>query len=206
MTAKNKKILIICIAFVLCITCVLIGVMISTNNGWTSTPDGKESNPNYYSKEIPYLDGIELGMTYDEVKSIENRKDLGKIEEENYDTNYLRDYYYIDSGKYAYSINSEYTVLRKIQYESLEENFRVTYGFYDKKLVELTISYLHFDTNFYHEIKDKYGDPNYIEGKSFGFKAYYWYMDKFIIELEDSNSLHMMIYDSKYDPNNITFE
>lgn len=206
MTAKNKKILIICIAFVLSITCVLIEVMIFTNNGWTSTPDGKESNPNYYSKEILYLDSIELGMTYDKVRHIENRKNLGKIEEENYDTDYSRDYYYADSGKHAYSINSEYTVLRKIPNKSIDENFRVIYKFSDKKLVELTISYLHFDTNFYHELNNKYGSPNYIKGKSFGFKAYYWYMDKFVIELEDSNTLHMTVYDSKYDPNNITFE
>lgn len=213
MKAKNKKILIICIIVVALIG-IGIGLLFYFNDGYTYTPDGQVSNPNYYSDEIPFLEGVKMGMSYDQVRSavrnIESNS-IWKKDESEYDDDFSNIFYYIDTGEYAYTINSSYSVHLKNKYDEYGDRVYLYFLFSDDKLINVKFYNALSDEDKRYkttDIMDLYGNPNYIENKIFGDKLYYWYTDKFIITCNDSNveSLELWVRDISYDPDKVTMK
>ena len=205
MKAKNKKILIIGIIVVALIG-IGIGLLFYFNDGYTYTPDGQASNPNYYSDEIPFLEGVKMGMSYDQVRRITYRQ-IGHVEESEYDENYGHDYYYIDSKDYAYSITEYYRVYKSIptgRYS--DERFSIYYLFSNNKLVSVDIYSPSGDYANYSKLVDLYYNPNYIENKIFGDKTSYWYTDTMIIRCRNKNNCDISIDDVDYDFDKVTIK
>lgn len=210
MKAKNKKILIIGIIVVALIG-IGIGLLFYFNNGYTYTPDGQVSNPNYYSDEIPFLEGVKMGMSYDQVRravrNIESNS-IWKKDESEYDDDFSNSFYYIDTGEYAYTINSKYSLSWENKYDEFSDRIRLYFSFSDNKLVKIKVTVLYGDAYKTVDIMDLYGNPNYIENKIFGDKIYYWYTDKFVISCNNSNTgiFDLWIYDINYDSDKVTIK
>ncbi len=206
MTAKNKKILIIGI-IVVALVGIGIGLLFYFNDGYTYTPDGQVSNPNHYSDEIPFLEGVKMGMSPREVKMIERNKKIGEHQLYSEDLeDKVVDFYYTNSGEYAYSRDLIYSVSRveKSDY-SIDYDFRVSYYFSEKKLINVEIhamgSLISYDY-FYNKLCEKYGNAR-KQIINIGRSYNCWYFDKMVVRLTESDSDFIILecfnigYDSK---------
>ena len=210
MTAKNKKILIICI-IVATLIGIGIGLLFYFNDGYTYTPDGQASNPNYYSDEIPFLEGVKMGKSYDQVKNaiwnIESNS-IWKEDESEYNDDFSEEFYYTDTGEYAYTINASYDVRLKNKYDEHGDKIYLHFFFSDNELISIEFySPFRSEDKRYKttDIMDLYGNPNYIKNKIFGDTLYYWYTDKFVITCNNSNteSFDLRVKDINYDSDKV---
>lgn len=211
---STKKLLIFSGLFIAAIgVCILIGMAIGKINDtyFTVNKDIKQGS-NWNTKEIPGLDGIELGMSYDEVKHIEIsniESDGNEIDDSDYEDDRNIEYRFIESKEYAYTENSYYKIRVKIPNEDtfLGELIYIYFYFSDDKLVSLHISssYEKCYPYYYNEITELFGEYQKRSGILYGGKNMVWETGNLYIKVSepDSHYWDIEIYDIRYSPEEI---
>lgn len=165
-----------------------------------------EQGSNWNTKEIPGLDGIELGMSYNEVKHIERvniESDGNEIDSSDYEDDRSIEYRFIESKEYAYTENSYYS----IHVEVFNNEFiYMSFYFSDDKLISLRISspYEKYYPYYHKEITELFGGHHKRSGILYGGKNMVWETGNLYIKVsEPAPCWDIEIYDIRYSPEEV---
>ena len=207
MTEPIRKTLLFCMILILGVG-ILFGIE-NINYMFFTTNKNIEQGSNWDTKEIPGLNGVEIGMSYDDVNGIEldNCNPLHIIEHDIDDT-VEKKYKYKKTGENAYTKDLYFHVKidSSVGDVSLADVNR-NYSFSEDTLIDVRIcSHDKYAYDYYYDaIVDAFGEHHKESGVLYGSKDMLWETGNLYITVSppDPDFWDISFYDIRYSPEKV---